>query len=122
MSEPHSQELLDMCRAHFNEPIIASFDLMRCIGYGETGVDCYVIAKGRGGKVVWLTCVGGYTFLDRLKGQERGGVWDDFTRLDSLLGYNGAPKEDEFRLDLRHDDMEDQRSLNDCLNEALARS
>jgi hypothetical protein len=25
-------------------------------------------------------------------------------------------------LDLRHDDMEDQRSLNDCLNEALARS
>ena len=108
---PHRQDLYEMCLAHFNEPMLASFDLVRCIGYGETAVDCYIISIGRSGKAIWLTCDGGYTFLDRLKGQDNGITtsgerYDDFTRLDNLLELNGSPRADVFRLDLRHDDWE----------------
>ncbi|MCA0032777.1 hypothetical protein [Mesorhizobium sp. B263B2A] len=112
MSEVHSDELHEMCRQHFNEPMISFDKIVRCIGYGETGVDCYVITKGHGGEIVWNTCVGGYFFLDRLKGQGyvkavNGEDWDDLTRLDSNLTCGGATKESEFRLVLQHDDMED---------------
>ena len=51
MSEAHSKELLDMCRAHFNEPMLSFGQVVRCIGYGETGIDCYVITKLPGGEL-----------------------------------------------------------------------
>lgn len=111
----HNRELYEMCRAHFNEPMIAMERVVRCIGYGETAVDCYVISQSMGGKVTWHTCVGGYFWLDRLKGQDYvrstgGEDWDDLYRLDNVLALNGAPKADAFRLELRHDDLEDYRA------------
>lgn len=110
----HNRELLDMCLEHFNEPCIFHHEIARVIGYGETAIDCYIIAlhpEYPDGKVVWHTCVGGYYFLDRLKGQgyvkSTGGEdWDDLTRLNSSLSLNGAPKQDKFRLDLDHGNEE----------------
>lgn len=117
--EVHSPGLLAMCCAHFNEPMLSSDKLVRCIGYGETGVDCYIIVREQGtvpteGRVFWHTCVGGYIFLDRLRGQNQtkatnGGEWDDFIRLDNSLTLNGCPQEKAFRIELRHDDNEDGR-------------
>ncbi len=109
----HSQELYQMAFAHFNEPFLSWGELSRVIGYGETAIDCYIIEMKRGGEVQWHTCVGGYTFLDRLKEQNavdatNGERWDDLTRLDNELKCSGSPKQEEFRLDLRHDDEERQ--------------
>lgn len=98
-------DLEQMCRDHFNEPMLSSFEVVRCIGYGEDEHDCYVIMLHRGGKRTWHTCVGGYIFLDALRGQDHiiTGVneYDDLGRLDSMLSLNGAPKQDEFLLELR---------------------
>lgn len=113
-----------MCRAHFNEPMISHGEIGRCIGYGETAVDCYIIVQKLRGEIVWNTCVGGYIFLNRLKGQKyikstSGEDWDDFTRLDSELALNGAPKQTTFRLDLRPDDwegMEPWEAPEECVN------
>lgn len=120
MMEPHSKELHDMALAHFNEPMLVSHQLARCIGYAETAIDCYIIARLPGsymqdGKTIWCTCVGGYTFLDRLRGQgyvkSTGGEdWDDLTRLDSSLGYNGAPRAEQFLVELKRDDWEGCRA------------
>lgn len=106
-----------MARAHFNEPVIVGHEVARCIGYGEDAIDCYIIVQYAGsacasGRVVWHTCVGGYTFLDRLKGQDyvkanNGEDWDDLTRLCSSLSFNGAPKADQFLVVIRPDDSED---------------
>ena len=103
--------LLEMCKAHFNEPMLTDKGLGRCIGYGEDESDCYIIIKNQLGRVYWQTCVGGYYWLDRLKGQQyvkstQGEDWDDFFRLDNSLALNGCPKEKEFMLALNHDDME----------------
>ncbi len=100
-------ELFHMALSHFNEPMLSGFDLMRVIGYGEDDRDCYLILKGRNGNIVWTTCVGGYVFLNCLKGQDKiisteGEVWDDFYRIDQLLSYNGAPKEEDFILELEY--------------------
>ena len=87
---------------HFNEPILMGFDLCRCVGYAEDADDCYLVARDRRRGLVWHTFVGGYTYLDVLKGQDQckskttGETWDAFTRLDSLLGLNGVPKEPNF--------------------------
>ena len=102
----HSRKLLRMCKRHFNEPFLANERVARLIGYGETGVDCYIIAQHLAaafdarGKIIWHTCVGGYIFLNRLKRQgyvksTTGEDWDDFSRLDSVLMLNGAPKQKE---------------------------
>lgn len=104
-------KLEEMCRAHFNEPMILGFETVRCVGYGETAVDCYIIVQHPRGKISWATCVGGYVFLDKLKGQNHvvstgRENWDDFTRLDSALAMNGCPKAKEFKLELRLEDME----------------
>jgi hypothetical protein len=101
---------MDMARKHFNEPMISFGKLVRCIGYSETAVDCYIIVKDIDGKETWNTCVGGYTFLDALKGQNyvkahNGEDWDDLTRLESDL----PPKEPEFKLMLDPDDWEGMR-------------
>jgi hypothetical protein len=92
-------------KAHFNEPVLIMDRLGRVIGYGEDEQDCYMIVMYMGGKIVWNTAVGGYVFLDRLKGQEyvkatNGEEWDDFVRLNNILELNGAPKQKEWRKEL----------------------
>lgn len=94
--------LKDEALAHFNEPMLVGFDVARCIGYGEDDSDCYIIVKRPNphNDVIWHTMVGGYTWLDRLKGQgyvksRNGEDWDDLYRLDSDLELNGSPKEAE---------------------------
>lgn len=116
MKPVRNKDLHDMCLAHFNEPMISFGEVARCVGYAETGIDCYILVKRDGGELRWHTCVGGYVFLDRLKGQghvkaHNGEDWDDLFRLDNELHHGGAPKEPEFLLTLHHDDME--RPLND---------
>lgn len=110
MTDVMSNEILEMCRSHFNEPLIAGSGLARLVGYGEDDMDCYLICRFPeypNGKTIWHTAVGGYVFLDRLAGQGRtlswnGDEWDDLLRLDNLLSLNGAPKADEFRIVLHH--------------------
>lgn len=111
---PKRPDLEQMCREHFNEPMLCMFEVVRCIGYGETHDDCYIIVREPGypeGNTRWLTCVGGFFFLDRLRGQGyvlslEGEDWDDLVRLDSVLALNGAAREVEFLLDLRPDEHE----------------
>lgn len=98
---------------HFNEPILIGFDLMRCVGYGETSVDSYIICKRPNphNDLIWVSMVGGYTFLDRLKGQNyvkstQGEDWDDLFRLDNILELNGAPKEKNFIVEITEDEEE----------------
>lgn len=117
MNKIHSDELYQMCVRHFNEPMLSFDGLARCVGYGETAVDCYIIVRkkseryGEPGKLIWHTCVGGYTFLTALNNQgqvlaNNGEQWNDLTRLDNELTRTGAPKESEFILKLDHDDHE----------------
>ncbi len=87
-----------MCREHFNEPMLSFEELGRVIGYGEDACDCYLIVKKMDGSIIWNTGVGGYIFLDRLKGQWPGGEWDDYKRLDNTLELNKCPKEKEFKI------------------------
>jgi hypothetical protein len=88
--------LLQEAKTHFNEPILVVFDLCRCVGYAEDDADCYLVVRHPRRGLIWHTFVGGYTYLDALKGRNPAGEWDDLTRLDSLLALNGAPKEPEF--------------------------
>ena len=104
-------EIKEMCQIHFNEPIICNDKVVRLIGYGETAVDCYLICSSMDQGIFWQTAVGGYMFLDKLKGQGyirsiSGDDWNDFTRLDSLLSLNGAPRVKDFLVDLRLEDDE----------------
>lgn len=95
-------DLKQMCLDHFNEPIIVGFDIVRLVGYAEDDDDCYLIINYPNPvRTIYHTCVGGYQWLDRLKGQclvisNSGERWDDFYRIDNLLQLNGAPKVDEF--------------------------
>jgi hypothetical protein len=97
--------------AHFNEPVLIGFNLARVVGYAEDDEDCYlIIRKPRYGQMFnegyeWCTFVGGYTYLACLKDQNivtplhpqfEGEIWTDYSRLDSLLELNGAPKEEKF--------------------------
>ena len=110
--EPHSEELRELALSHFNEPMLNEYyGILRCVGYAETAIDCYIIGRRIGGELVWQTCVGGYYWLDRFIGQGNvrsasGEDWDDFTRLDNLLTLNGAPKETSPIIRLHHDDWE----------------
>lgn len=103
MSET-KDKLERMCRKHFNELMISFGELARCIGYGEDDMDCYIITRRRDGTIVWNTCVGGYVWLGRLKGQgyvkaHNGDDWDDLTRLE--LEMQRCPREPEFMLERR---------------------
>jgi hypothetical protein len=100
-----SKEICEEFRAHFNEPVISGFEVGRVVGYGEDAIDCYLIVRRPNPKadLLWHTAVGGYHWLDRLKGQNHvvgytGEDWDDLFRLDSFLAMNGAPREAEFLL------------------------
>jgi hypothetical protein len=95
-------DIWDFCVENFNKPILSNETVVRCIGYGETDMDCYVIVSSMDKGVYWHTGVGGYTSLSRLQGQSQvnatnGEIWDDLTRLDSQLGFNRAPKVNEFQ-------------------------
>lgn len=91
--------------SHFNEPMLCCGIVVRCIGYGEDDMDCYVVMRQAKPYHIYPhtpifrhTCVGGYTFLDKLKGQGHvkaynGEDWDDLTRLDDDLARADAPKE-----------------------------
>lgn len=86
---------------HFNEPILVGFNLCRCIGYAEDNVDCYLVVHDPYEGIFRHTFVGGYTYLNNLKGcnyckLSSGEDCDDFTRLDSLLTLNDVPKRDKF--------------------------
>lgn len=103
-------DIMLMCLNHFNEPVLMTFDLARLIGYGEDADDCYLIVKYPSRGIVWHTAVGGYMFLNQLKGQNavsptypsyEGEMWDDLTRLDSMLTVNNVPREDTFIVDIR---------------------
>lgn len=92
MQEKLKQEALN----HFNEPVLLGLEVGRLIGYGEDDHDCYWIIKRQDGTIYWHTCVGGYIWLNVLKGQGVAGNWDDFIRLDNQLEYNGCSKADNF--------------------------
>lgn len=100
-------ELREEALAHFNEPILVMFDLCRCVGYAEDDKDCYLVVRHPREGLIWHTFVGGYTYLDCLKGRNHqksrltSEEWDDFTQLDSLLALNGAPREPKFICELR---------------------
>jgi hypothetical protein len=94
ISEYH-QECLD----HFNEPMISFGELVRCVGYGSTLVDSYIITKKKNGKIVWNTFVGGYIFLNPLRGINTviapdQSTWDDLDRLDNELSRAGCLREE----------------------------
>lgn len=90
-----------MCAKHFNEPVLIGLDVCRLIGYAEDDFDAYLICRRPGGKLLYMTCVGGYIFLNPLKNKgytksATGEEWDDFSRLDNLLTLNDCPKEESF--------------------------
>lgn len=96
------ENLLAEAVKHFNEPILMGLTIGRCIGYAEDDEDCYLIVRDRFGVAVRHTFVGGFTYLDCLKGKhiiiskESGEEWDDYYRIDKLLELNGCPKENTF--------------------------
>lgn len=95
-------------RSLFNEPVIVGFNIGRVVGYGEDDEDCYYIVdfpKYPNGKRVWVSCVGGVFPLTSLKNEGvtvpfnpsyPGEVWSDYSRIDSVLSLNGAPRVDDF--------------------------
>lgn len=97
-------ELEAEVRSHFNEPMLAGYELGRCVGYAEDEDDCYIIVqfpRGSRRETVWNTMVGGYTWLSPLRDQGvvyayNGEIWNDLFRLDSSLALNGCPKRTAF--------------------------
>ena len=104
----------NMCKKHFNEPMIVGEIVVRCIGYCESPSDCFIIYRKIGsvnnpGKIEYWTCVGGYFWLNKLK---RQGIvkakypkypdetYTDFSRIDSTLELNGCPKEKYMRVEV----------------------
>ena len=104
MKQPKSKELYQLAVDHFNQPLICNGVLCRLVGYAEDRQDCYFIVESRHALAMpkwYQTCVGGYTFLDALRGQNQvvaynGDVWDDLTRLEPDL----PPLYDNFELNL----------------------
>lgn len=95
------QDIWDWCYEHFNQPILSSWSVVRCLGYAETDMDCYVVVQCPHRGVYWNTGVGGYISLSRLKGQEyvrstSGEDWDDHYRLSHQLELNGVPLAEKF--------------------------
>ncbi len=133
------KNLYEMCLQHFNEPLlIYSFkpnmclEIARCIGYYESAIDCYIIVKQSDGSIRHCTCVGGYYWLDRLKGQNfvvphfeedriKNPYWDDIVRISNDLERHGCNKEAEFILKINHRDQE-KRDKNENNNSRKKRS
>ncbi len=108
------KQVHDFCKMHFNEPVLLGMTVGRLIGYGETAVDCYYIAHEMGGGIIWHTAVGPCMTLRALQDQDKvipldpsnGTEWNNFTRLDSWLALNGAPRAEAFVCEIRPDDHE----------------
>jgi hypothetical protein len=107
---PPTTDLEQMCRDHFNEPVLIGSQVARLVGYAEDDRDCYLIVNYPSNpnpvRTVWYTCVGGYHWLDRLRGQHlvnayNGERWDDYYRIDKDLELSGAPKVESFILKRR---------------------
>ena len=90
-----------------NEPVIDPFmTISRLIGYAENDRDSYLILTNKERGVFWLTAVGGYCFLDGLKGQNlmedaSGVASDDFSRLDQNLQNSGVLRTDSFLVEIQ---------------------
>ena len=122
MTKPHNKELRQLALTHFNEPMISWGSIVRCIGYQETGVDCYLITSDLFGVVGYHTCVGGYVFLDKLKCQNYvkssgGEDWDDLVRLSIDLTRGGSPPAEKFIEEYDHDNMEGMERYIEGLND-----
>ena len=101
MKTPKVPELYQTALDHFNEPVICNGRLARLVGYAEDEWDCYYIVESLYYHLPkwYQTCVGGYTFLDVLKGHNSvisvaGDIWDDIFRLQSDL----PPAREQFEL------------------------
>lgn len=114
-SKPRHPQTYEFCLEHFNEPVIDSMRVVRLIGYAETAVDCYYVVHCMERGVYWASAVGPCMHLRTLKEQDGviardgihdGDLWNNFTRLDSWLGLNGAPRAGAFICDIRPDDNE----------------
>jgi hypothetical protein len=114
------ENLLQEAKLHFNEPILMSFEVCRCIGYAEDEEDCYLIVHSPSRGVYWSTFVGGYIYLTCLKDEGvtvplypsyPGEIWTNYSRLDSLLELNGVPKAEKFLI------VEKKRTYIDLDNE-----
>jgi hypothetical protein len=108
--ELHRPDLKAEIEMHFNEPMLIGLSVVRCVGYGETADDCYIIAYKPNSTTeeLWHSCVGGYAFLDRLREQNLitsndGEAWNDLVRLQSNLALNGAPPADKFMVKIEHE-------------------
>lgn len=103
--------LYQEAKEHFNEPILLHLEVVRLIGYAEDGEDCYIIVRSTGKReTFWSSCVGWFIPLRSLKEQGvvipnhpsyEGEVWTDYSRIDSWLELNGAPKAEEFLVVLK---------------------
>lgn len=102
LSKLYDKDFYEKVKQHFNEPVIVGFEICRIVGYAEDLHDCYMIVRSPKHGKYWLTLVGGYIFLNCLKGQSvnvspsTGETWDDYWRIDRLLTLNGVPHEEEF--------------------------
>lgn len=116
LPEPRHRQIHGFCQRYFNKVVLDGWNAVRLIGYGETAVDCYYIylcpKRGR----YWSSAVGGPATLDGLHGQQyvfsnSDEHWDNYTRLDNILTFNGAAAVDEFVCDIRPDDHECLRGV-----------
>jgi len=107
-----NQNFLDEAISLFNQPALHMFEVIRVIGYGETGFDNYwIVNTPNPSKTVWVSFVCGPIPLTLLKEQDKlisssGEVWNDYTRIDNWLELNGCQKEEKFLLVIEHDNME----------------
>jgi hypothetical protein len=102
---------LEECRNHFNQPVLDGLDVVRLVGYEETGIDSYYIVKSAKKGQYSASAVGWFMPLEFLKEQGKvtsleGEEWNNFVRLDNWLELNGAPKVEEFIVKINHEDME----------------
>lgn len=115
MTARHS-DIHAFCLEHFNEPVISGgMEVCRLVGYAETAVDCYYVLHSMRRGIMWDSAVGPCMTLRALKEQDKviardgvhdGEEWSNFTRLDSWLALNGAPRAETFVLDLRPNEEE----------------
>lgn len=99
------EEILEMCKQHFNEPILCGFELGRLIGFAEDDDDYYLVVKfprkGLEVETLWISAAGGYVFLNRLKRQttstdKNNEEFNEYEYLDRVLTLNDVPLEEKF--------------------------
>lgn len=100
----NKEKIIDEINFHLNEPVIDFPHVSRLVGFGETKDDYYYILHSVHGAVTRISAVGGPIYLRSLKKQNvvrsiGGELWSSFTRLDSWLELNGAPKVDKMILE-----------------------